>query len=165
MEFSKELLTKAKSAENSAALLALAKENGMELTQEEADAYFAELHKTGELSDDELENVTGGGCRKNGHLVVSIGYGCDLWRCKRHPYERRDWVHYGDDYYYGCPGCKGKPICNHCYYCKYTGGLWLCMNPDKSEKKKTRRNDIGTAKTLRCLQWIGHVFKLLLRHI
>ena len=131
MEFSKELLTKAKSAENSAALLALAKENGMELTQEEADAYFAELHKTGELSDDELENVTGGGCRKNGHLVVSIGYGCDLWRCKRHPYERRDWVHYGDDYYNGCPACKGKPICNHCYYCKYTGGLWLCMNPDK----------------------------------
>ena len=26
----------------------------------------------GELSDDELENVTGGGCKKNGHPVVTI---------------------------------------------------------------------------------------------
>ena len=36
MEFTNEMLQKAKNAESSDALLALAKENGMELTQEEA---------------------------------------------------------------------------------------------------------------------------------
>ena len=132
MEFSKELLTKAKSAENSAALLALAKENGMELTQEESDAYFAELHKTGELSDDELENVTGGGCRKNGHLVVTIGYSCELWECRKHPHLRSYWIRQSKANFAGCPECNTSEVtCRTCYYCKYTGGLWLCVNPKK----------------------------------
>lgn len=30
------------------------------MTAEEAAKYFAELHKTGELSDEELDNVSGG---------------------------------------------------------------------------------------------------------
>ena len=60
MQFTPEQLTKAKSAKNAEELLALAKENGMELTEEEAAKYFADLHKEGELSDDELDNVSGG---------------------------------------------------------------------------------------------------------
>ena len=37
-------------------LLALAKENGVEFTAEEAETYFEQLHpKTGELSDEELD--------------------------------------------------------------------------------------------------------------
>ena len=44
-------------------MIALAKENGMELTEESAKAYFEQLNpKTGEVSDDELNNVAGGGC-------------------------------------------------------------------------------------------------------
>ena len=63
MENNKELLAKAKAAETPEALLTLAKENGIELTDEEAKAYFDRLHpQTGELSDDELDNVAGGGC-------------------------------------------------------------------------------------------------------
>ena len=133
MEFSKELLTKAKAAPSGEALFALARENGIPMTQEEADAYFTELHKTGELSDDELENVTGGGCRKNGHLVVTIYYSCDLFRCKKHPGQPLKWVldPCGGDMYEGCYICGNKKECYGCYYCKYTGGLWLCMNPDK----------------------------------
>ena len=39
----------------------MAKENGIELTAEEAKTYFAKLNsKTGEVSDDELDNVAGG---------------------------------------------------------------------------------------------------------
>ena len=55
-------LAKAKAAKNAKELLALAKENGTELTDDEAKKYFAELHKEGELADDELDNVSGGGC-------------------------------------------------------------------------------------------------------
>ena len=63
MELNKELLTKAKAAKTAEEIMALAKENGMELTEESAKAYLDLLHpQTGELSDDELDNVAGGGC-------------------------------------------------------------------------------------------------------
>ena len=58
-----ELVNKARKAESVEELLALAKENGIELTDEQAKEYFAQLNPTkGELSDDELEDVAGGGC-------------------------------------------------------------------------------------------------------
>ena len=61
MELTKELVAKAKEAKTSEGLMALAKENGIGLTEEEAKAYFDRLHpQTGELSDSELDNVSGG---------------------------------------------------------------------------------------------------------
>ena len=58
-----ELVNKARKAESVEELLALAKENGIELTTEQAKVFFAQLNPTkGELSDDELEDVAGGGC-------------------------------------------------------------------------------------------------------
>ena len=61
MEMNKELLAKAKEAKNPDELMSLAKENGVELTEESAAAYFEQLNpKTGEVSDDELNNVAGG---------------------------------------------------------------------------------------------------------
>ena len=66
MNFTPEQLTKAKAAKSAEELLALAKENGIELTEEEAAKYFADLHKEGELSDDELDNVAGGTCYSSG---------------------------------------------------------------------------------------------------
>ena len=76
MENNKELFAKAKAAETPEALLTLAKENGMEMTEESAAAYFEIMHpKAGELADEELNNVSGGGCRKgDGRLIVSAGY-------------------------------------------------------------------------------------------
>ena len=60
-KFTPELIEKAKSAKTPEELMALAKENGMELTEESAKAYFEQLNpKTGEVSDDELNNVSGG---------------------------------------------------------------------------------------------------------
>ncbi len=64
MEMNKELLAKAKEAKTPEELMSLAKENGIEMTEESAKAYFEQLNpKTGELSDDELDNVAGGGCQ------------------------------------------------------------------------------------------------------
>ena len=58
-----ELVNKARKAKSVEELLALAKENGIELTNEQAKEYFAQLNPPkGELSDDELEDVAGGGC-------------------------------------------------------------------------------------------------------
>ena len=60
MNFTQEQLTKAKAAKSAEELLALAKENGLELTEEEAKNYFEQWHKKGELADEELDNVSGG---------------------------------------------------------------------------------------------------------
>ena len=78
MELTNELLAKAKEAETVEELMALAKANGVELTGEDAKACFDRLHPvTGELSDDELNNVSGGRCYSgDGRLKTTCGYRC-----------------------------------------------------------------------------------------
>ena len=61
MNISKELLEKAKMAKTAKELLAMEKAENIELTEEQAAKAFAELNKMGELSDEELDNVAGGG--------------------------------------------------------------------------------------------------------
>ena len=60
MNISKELLQKAEQAKTAEELLTLAKEENVQLNEEQASKIFAELHKTGELEDDELDNVSAG---------------------------------------------------------------------------------------------------------
>ena len=60
MKFSNEMIEKAKTAKSVAELLEMAKAEHIELTEEQAAKAFVELNKTGELSDEELDNVAGG---------------------------------------------------------------------------------------------------------
>ena len=60
MKISKELLEKAKTAKTAEELIEMAKAENIELTVEQAAKAFAELNKSGELSDEELDNVAGG---------------------------------------------------------------------------------------------------------
>ena len=62
MKLSNEMLQKAKECKTVEELLNLAKENDYTLTEEDATAKFNEWHKIGELADEELDNVSGGGC-------------------------------------------------------------------------------------------------------
>ena len=58
-----ELIIKAKAAKSVEELLELAKASNVKLSDEQAKEYFAKLNPTkGELSDDELDDVSGGGC-------------------------------------------------------------------------------------------------------
>ncbi len=57
-----ELVLKAKECKSAEELLALAKENNYPMTEEDAKRTFAELHTEGELSEEELDNVSGGAC-------------------------------------------------------------------------------------------------------
>lgn len=132
MEYTKEMIEKAKTAESAEALQALAKENGIEMSAEEAEVCFTELHpQSGELSDEELENVSGGGCRKDGYLVVTSLYSCDKFRCSQYDI-RTKWPMHD-----GCYECKKSEckeamrVCMYCICCKIEKGLWLCKNPDK----------------------------------
>lgn len=61
MDLNDKLIENAKKAKTTEELLKLAKESGIELTDEEAKTYFAKLNsKEGELADDELGDVAGG---------------------------------------------------------------------------------------------------------
>lgn len=127
MELSKELLEQAKAASSAEELIALAKENGAELTQEEAQAYFAQLHKSGELSDEELDNVAGGGCHnKDGRLVVTVWYSCNDFTCKKCGRKNTgDHFHIIDGY-----RTNYMQQCQFCKYMSYESGLWLCNKPN-----------------------------------
>ena len=57
-----ELIAKAKTAKSAAELLELAKANNVELTEAQAQTYFAQLSAKGVVADDELDAVAGGGC-------------------------------------------------------------------------------------------------------
>ena len=59
MEFSKEQIEKAKNCNTIDELKDLAKAEGIELTEEEANEYFTATH-SGELNDDDLSAVAGG---------------------------------------------------------------------------------------------------------
>ena len=70
---STQMIEKLKGAKAPEELLEMLKEAGAELSEEEAKMYYEHLNaKSGELSDDELDNVSGGGCRtKSGRTIVT----------------------------------------------------------------------------------------------
>ena len=122
MELNNEILAKAKAAKTPEKLIEIASENDVEMTEEGAKAYFDLLHpKTGEISDDELDNVAGGACyRGDGRMVTTVANLCREWRCKK------DGNRMESDHRPICCKCGKTAICNTCKFCTYEKGLWLC---------------------------------------
>lgn len=115
-----EWIEAAKAAKSAEELIALANENGVKLTDEKAKTFFEQLNpKCGELDDDELDNVSGGGCGdpseppkyQAGDHVLEIGlYECDLLfpvAC-RSTYWVVDGIRFTERYEYTvhCPICN-----------------------------------------------------------
>ena len=135
MELNNEIRTKAKAAKTPEELIEIATENDVEMTEESAKAYFDLLHpKTGEMSDDELDNVSGGGCRGNDdRMVTTLMSDCEHWKCKKDGSSAPT----GSPGYLRlpkCPKCKCIVRCSNCPYCTYEKGLWLCNHPANRRK-------------------------------
>lgn len=85
MKFTYEQIIKAQQAKSAEELLAIAKENGFEMTSEQAKQYFAELNKQGELTDDELVAVAGGNKdnepvqQEEKHAPAKFKEGASVW--------------------------------------------------------------------------------------
>ena len=100
MNFTPEQFAKAKAAKNAEELIALAKENGIEMTEEEAKNLFAKLHAEGELADDELANVSGG-CGEDvpepkyaiDSMVICYANWSDIWWVDGREYKEGEWVY------------------------------------------------------------------------
>lgn len=88
------------------------------LSEENAKMYFEQLHKTDELTEDELDNVVGGGCYySDGRLIVT-----DLNCC---------------EHFVVMPSYSNSPnahSCNFCQYVVFEHGLNLCNNWSNREK-------------------------------
>ena len=83
MKLTREMMEKAKTAKSMQELLEMAKAENIELSAEEAEKAFEKLNTSGELSDDELDNVSAG-CYESGdtpkfsvgqHVGVCAGRG------------------------------------------------------------------------------------------
>ena len=122
MELNNEIRAKAKAAKTPEELIEIAKENDVEMTEESAKAYFDLLHpKTGEISDDELDEVAGGACyRGDGRMVTTVANLCREWRCKK------DGSRMESDHRPICCKCGKTAFCSSCKFCTYEKGLWLC---------------------------------------
>ena len=69
-----EMIEKAKVAKSADELLEIAKQSGVEMTEDEAATYFAQLNpKSGELDDDDLDSVAGGAICKEYDGNTDIG--------------------------------------------------------------------------------------------
>lgn len=132
-----EMIQKAKATKSIEELKALAKENGLELADEEAVDYYEQLHiTTGELEDDELDNVAGGGChKKDGRLIVTMFNSCDKWACYICGSSERN---LGDAH--GCGYIRNGKYsmyrriqCNYCKHSSREKGMLLCNHPDNRE--------------------------------
>lgn len=127
-----EMIMKGKEANTVEELKEMAVKENWNISDEEANAYFDELQKyktpnIGELSDDELDDVSGGGCYKGKRLVVTTMHSCMEWSCKcGNPSNMTpgELVNLGR-----CPKCRRGKTCGNCKYCSYEKGLWLCNNP------------------------------------
>ena len=110
-----EMIQAIKEANSAEELRAAAKENDIELTEEQAKEYFDRFHTSGELSDEELGAVAGG-CRAYGHLTVTDGYCCEKWKK-----DQRIKLH--TDFYEEYQSAKR---CGSCEYEFYNKGLLQC---------------------------------------
>ena len=148
MQFSKEQIEKASSAASAEELLAMAKADGIELTEEEAKHYYDVLHEEAlfeeqlrTLSEEELANVSGGSQCKGGktyssdypyYLIVTHYNSCPHYKegedLLKNPGDSRRNLHDRGEQ----RALKGT--CPHCEYCLISGIVTYC-------KERTADND------------------------
>ena len=113
MKFTSEMLAKAKMCKSAEELLVLAKEVGVELTEDEAKEYFAKWHGKKELAEDELEQVSGGsfmigdGTYSSDYphrLIVVAFNSCNMCDTK--------------SYFQTCANCSRSMVIGPTRYCK-----------------------------------------------
>ena len=142
MNFNAEMIEKAKVAKTAEELYEIAKANGVDLTADEAATYFAQINpKSGELDDDDLDAVAGGGCEKNEKEIIASSSDNlqPCWTCSKcgnNTSIKRDWVpSTGGCSMAGIPTycgvCGERAWCSTCQFCERRSDGYWCINPNR----------------------------------
>ena len=127
-----EMIEKAKVAKSAEELLEIAKANNIEMTADEAAAYFAQLNpKFGELSDDDLDAVAGGrgGCSEGNTITFANSF-CSRWTCANCGGVKGQTEIFGSVYRDACTGCGATDVtCRACKYVSGDGVVLHCLHP------------------------------------
>lgn len=131
------LIREIEKAQSTEELMAAAEKRGIALTGKEAEKILARIRKStgkGELVDDELDSVSGGGCRTTvggkKYVVVSSGLPCFTGRYELVTDEdRRRFESEGEprslrSQWEGWSGTGGN--CGKCRYLRFKNGLGYC---------------------------------------
>lgn len=133
-----ELIIKAKAAKSAEELLAIAKENGLEVCIEDAQKYIEMNSKSGEISDEALDGVTGGGAYTvfGGYLIVTNFHECDRWICDKCGGTKFEYTRVASESgWANAHKCSGYPngcgkSCNTCKYMDYRFPFQICTHPE-----------------------------------
>ena len=126
--WTEEQLEKARNVKSVDELIQLAQTEGFEMSAEEAEELFEILDKkTGELADEELDNVAGGRCKTkvNGKRYTVVSASC---QCMYGRYQHLKWQ---DVYSMGhlrtmWYNAYGKKPCGKCVHLKLKNGIGYC---------------------------------------
>jgi hypothetical protein len=130
----KDIIVKGAKANSAQELKELAAKENMPLTDEQAEEYFAELQEylkkqqTGELSDDELDDVNGGKCKISCPNVEPGGW-CSGWVCAKCKGTKKTEVWASDRAQmvgWICSNCRVRVQCINCKYCKRAIVNYVC---------------------------------------
>ena len=89
-------------------LMKLAETYDVEATEDEARSFLSLRNGEGALSDETLDDVSGGGLHYKGHLIVTSWHKCDHFRLRRR---------IPDGF---------KPNCENCIHADYSGFFTVC---------------------------------------
>lgn len=133
-----EMIMKGKNAKTVDELKTMAAQEGWNMCDDEAQAYFEEIQRfsannqSSELSDDELDNVSGGGCLRD---VPGEYESCSNYKCtcgnelKKGGFIRTR----ADDgcIKWCCPQCHQVVYCRNCKHSKRIFGVLSCSKYDQ----------------------------------
>ena len=138
-----ELLAKAKEAKDEKELYEMAKKEGIELTEESIKSLFKRLNSEGELSDDDLDSVSGGGCQTkfNNHVFTVVTSACNCFTGKYIKIADDDRGLYGSRTRYDneerrrmWKAFSSPGQCGHCAYLEFLNGdLGYCGQSGKTD--------------------------------
>ncbi len=121
-----ELIAKARQASSSEEIMKIAEENDIEMCKEEAEMIYKQLHTSGEVSDEELESVAGGGCKGSGGLTI-VTSAC---KCFNGQFEQADLSRSSDMQImwsvFSGGGNNTKKVCGECKHLVFKSGIGYC---------------------------------------
>ena len=103
MKFSIEMIKKAAAAASAEQVASLAEENGIAMTGEDAEKYYSKLHQEQAISDEELDNVSGG-CMEI-EDVRRTDLKCDYYGCRCYMFGRAFQGYFGPEFTCKCSEC------------------------------------------------------------